>query len=108
MKAIEIKHNSSVYGTAFYGSTFDATVNELRKLFGEEDNTGSSCDKVQHDWSIEGRMDDGQSYEFSFYDWKEYRKYGNNEVINWHIGGSNNELTDAVRIKVEEMLAGIR
>ena len=108
MKAIEIKHNSSVYGTSFHGSTFKATANELRKLFGNEDCIGDKYCKVQYDWDIEGKMDDGKTYEFSVYDWKEYRDYSDDEVIEWHIGGSSNELTDAVRIKVEEMLAGIR
>ena len=108
MKAIEIKHNSSVYGTSFHGSEFKATVNELRELFGEEDCTGDEYDKSQHDWGIEGKMDDGETYEFSFYDWKEYREYDNDETISWHIGGTNKELTEAVRVKVEEMLAGIR
>lgn len=108
MKAIEIKHNSSVYGTSFHGSTFKATANELRKLFGNEDYIGDKYCKVQYDWDIEGKMDNGKTYEFSFYDWKEYRDYSDDEVIEWHIGGSSNELTDAVRVKVEEMLAGIR
>jgi len=108
MKAIEVKQNSSVYGKSFHGSEFNATVNELRKLFGEEDFMGEEYDKTQHDWAIEGKMDNGRTYGFSIYDWKEYRFYGNDETISWHIGGDNKELTDAVRVKVEEMLMGIR
>lgn len=107
MKAIEIKSNNSVYGSSFHGSTFNATTNELRKLF-NKDNGGDQYDKVQHDWGIEGKMDDDKTYDFSIYDWKEYRNYDDDEVINWHIGGDNAELTDAVCEKVEEMLAKIR
>lgn len=108
MKIIEITHNKSCYGTAFYGSTFKATVNEIKKLFGKEDYIGDEYCKSQHDWCLEGKMDGGNSYEFSIYDWKEYREYGDDEIIDWHIGGSNHERTDAFRVKIEEMLEEIR
>ena len=107
MKAVKLTSNDLSSGSAFYGSTINATTNELRKLFGDEAD-GDPYGKVQHEWGIDGEMDDDSIYEFSIYDWKEYREYSDDEMIEWHIGGENKTLTDAVKKKIEEMLAGIR
>ena len=107
MKAVKLTSNDASFGSAFYGSVFYATTNELRKLFGQ-DIEGDPYGKTQHEWGIDGEMDNDSIYEFSIYDWKEYREYSDDEIIEWHIGGENKTLTDAVKNKVEEMLAGIR
>lgn len=49
-------------------------------------------------------MDDGEVYQFSIYDWKEYREYEDDEPITWHIGGADKELTDAVAKAINKLL----
>ena len=80
------KTDQSTDGTSFTGATFDASVNQLKKIFGEpdnEDNTGE--DKVNFDWDLE--TDDGDV--FTIYDWKEYRVIDKDEIIGWHIGAKS-------------------
>jgi hypothetical protein len=77
--------NQSANGTSFHGDTVRATVNELITLCGEPIRNYDTYDKVQYDWTME--TEDGQV--FTIYDWKEYRNFGNDEVIEWHIGAED-------------------
>ena len=69
--------------TSFHGHTFRATVNEIIEFCGDPDSVcNDSGDKVQYDWVFE--TEDGRV--FTIYDWKEYRLFGPDETIEWHIG----------------------
>ena len=73
----------SANGTSFHSDTVFATVSDLRKILGEpryQQNDGS--DKVNFDWVME--TEDGEV--FTVYDWKEYRRLGEDEIVEWHIG----------------------
>jgi len=72
----------AVNGTSFHGQTIYATVNQLIETCGKP-YYGDTKDKVQHEWTMV--TEDGTP--FTIYDWKEYRHYDNNELIEWHIGG---------------------
>jgi len=68
--------------SSFHGITIDTTVNKLIEAIGEpmwENNTGE--DKSNYDFSFEV-----EDFEVFVYDWKEYRRIGPNEPIEFHIG----------------------
>jgi hypothetical protein len=88
-------------GTSFHYSTFRASVDELIKIIGEptyESNDGE--DKVNIEWELE---DDNEDV-VTIYDWKEYRKIGYDEKIEWHIGGMSKNITDNAKREIEYML----
>jgi hypothetical protein len=87
-----------VFGTGFHLSTVRASVNELVSIIGEptyNDNTGE--DKVNIEWELE----DENGNVVTVYDWKEYRKIGMDEKIEWHIGGMSKEITDNAKEDIE-------
>jgi hypothetical protein len=76
-------------------------VNELIKVIGEPTyvvNDGE--DKVNIEWELE----DDNGNVITIYDWKEYRKIGYDEKINWHIGGKNKDITDNAKEEIEYVL----
>lgn len=78
--ATEKEKNKSI-GHSFHNVTFYATLNELKKVLGQE-NVGESCDgKTKHEWLVRQR----DKY-YSIYDWKECRDYSDDEMIEWHVG----------------------
>jgi len=69
--------------TSFHGHSMKATVQQLRQVLGEPAWISSNIEeKVQYDWVME--TDAGQV--FTVYDWKEYRHFEEDELIEWHIG----------------------
>ena len=81
-----MKQTNKPSGGSFHGTTFTASVSELRKILGEpecEQNDGE--DKVNFEWTME--TEDGTV--FTVYDWKEYRRLKENEMIRWHVGGES-------------------
>ena len=83
------KHtNNSSSGTSFYGVVFSATPQQLIDLFPNSfhsQNDGS--DKTNFNFTLE--TESGNI--FTIYDWKEYRPLAMDEVIEWHIGGFNEQ-----------------
>ncbi len=87
--------------TSFHGSVIKCTVSDLRSILGEPRYQGNDgTDKVNFDWVMETESGDV----FSVYDWKEYRPLGENEVIEWHVGGRSGEVTNQA---VNEMADGL-
>jgi hypothetical protein len=87
--------------TSFHGSVIKCTVSDLRSILGEPRYQGNDgTDKVNFDWVMETESGDV----FSVYDWKEYRPLGENEVIEWHVGGHSGKVTDQA---VNEMADGL-
>ena len=69
-------------GTSFHGHTIKATKAQLMAIIGAPQYVNPPLEKCQNDWILEnehGRV-------FTIYDWKEYRAFGDDEVISWHIG----------------------
>ena len=88
-------------GTSFYNHTFTATVDDLRNVLGQpqfESNDGE--DKNNFDWIME--TEDGEV--FTVYDWKEYRRLAEDEVIEWHIGGRSGADTEKALLEIREAL----
>ena len=95
------KTSKDVFGTSFHLSTVRASVNELIKVIGEPTyvvNDGE--DKVNIEWELE----DDNGDVVTVYDWKEYRKIGYDEQIEWHIGGMSRDITDNAKGEIEYML----
>jgi len=95
MKATSISPN----GTSFHDHIVVATVNQIRQICGEPMYESKDPDeKSQYDWCMETES----GTVFTIYDWKEYRIFGEDEMIEWHIGAHSweeaeagyNELTD--------------
>ena len=88
-------------GTSFHDRTFTATVDDLRNVLGQpqfESNDGE--DKNNFDWI----METGDGTVFTVYDWKEYRRLEEDEVIEWHIGGRSGADTEKALLEIREAL----
>ena len=93
--------DKSADGTSFHNHTFTATVDDLRNVLGQpkfESNDGQ--DKSNFDWIME--TEDGEP--FTVYDWKEYRRLEEDEVIEWHIGGRSGADTEKALLEIREAL----
>jgi hypothetical protein len=90
-------------GTSFHNSTITASLTQLKTICGEPSFYGDPGDKVQYNWCMETA--DGTL--FTIYDWKEYRGFGANEMIEWHIGGFNRTDTNKAQDELQEVLAQI-
>lgn len=93
----------STNGTSFHDSTFRATLTQVKTVCGETYCNGDTDDKVQYEWEMETA--DGTP--FTIYDWKEYRRFGSDEMIEWHIGGFNGADTYKAQQEIEEALSNI-
>ena len=96
------KHtNQSSSGTSFYGVGFSATPQKLIDLFPDSfhmQNDGE--DKTNFDFTLETK--DGNV--FTIYDWKYYRPLEMDEVVEWHIGGFNEQSCKQGKQEVLELL----
>ena len=78
------------FGTSFHGTTIIASVTDLRQILGlEQYEANDGNHKTNFEWIVETDNDDV----FTVYDWKEYRVLDENEIIKWHIGGNNENVT---------------
>jgi hypothetical protein len=92
----------SMDGTSFHNTTIKCSVSTLIKVLGEPDcamNDGE--DKVNFEWYME--TDNGDV--FTVYDWKEYRSLNENEMIQWHIGGENRNVTEQAAREIRDAIA---
>jgi hypothetical protein len=62
--------------------------------------SGTINDKVKNEWICETENGDV----FTIYDWKEYRVYGDDEMIEWHIGGYSGKVTGQAQREIEILL----
>jgi hypothetical protein len=80
----------SANGTSFHGTTITTSVQKLRKILGEPNySANSGADKVNFEWQAETESGDV----FTVYDWKQYKRIGENERVEFHIGGHTNNAT---------------
>jgi hypothetical protein len=95
------RSDQSASGTSFYNSVFRASKSHLVEAIGEPDWTCNDIeDKSQNDWTCETENGDV----FTIYDWKEYRFYDNDEIIEWHIGGHSGSVTEQAKQEIEVLL----
>ena len=94
--------NESSVGTSFHGHTVKATIGELKAIFGEPDFQGDDFgdNKLTHEWVFET----AEGNVFTLYDWKEYRKIPEYEVIEWHIGAKTGYIGMMARDEVQSAL----
>ena len=76
-------------GTSFHGTTFKATPQQLVDLFTPDYDANDGRDKTNFDFTLETENGDV----FTIYDWKEYRRLNENEIVEWHVGGKNGIVT---------------
>lgn len=97
-----LKHTrKNVGGTSFHGSTIRTTVGKLKELFPNsyyEQNDGS--DRFNYDFTLQ----DDEGNVVTIYDWKEYRPIGDDEMIEFHIGGKSEAVTEKARIYLESVV----
>ena len=94
----------SAEGTSFHDSVIKCSVETLRKVLGEptyDDNSGD--DKTNYEWEMETSAGDV----FTVYDWKEYRSLNDSDVIGWHIGGHNGNVTEQAKKEIREAIVKI-
>ena len=83
-------------GTSFHGVVINTSIKKLKSVLGEptiQDNTGE--DKVNVEWGVITK----QGIVGTIYDWKEYRRLGENDIVQFHIGGKTEE--DTLKVKNE-------
>jgi hypothetical protein len=92
----------SVSGTSFHDTTIKFPVSILTEILGKPHYSGNDGnDKTNFEWQME--TDNGDV--FTVYDWKEYRPLNESEIIEWHIGGINKNITEtAVREIMDAMV----
>lgn len=99
------RSDKDIVGTSFHHHTFKASKAHLTEAIGEPEWTERAYqdikDKVQNEWICE--TEDGDV--FTIYDWKEYRVYGDDEIIEWHIGGHKSSVTRQAQEEIEAVLA---
>jgi hypothetical protein len=87
----------SANGTSYFGTTIKTTPQLLKKIFGfsyHESNDGR--DKTNIEFTLE--TSDGKV--FTIYDWKLYRPYDDNELIDFHIGGHSQSVTEQAKDEI--------
>ena len=91
----------SAFGTSFHGTTILASVTDLRQILGmAEYEANDGNDKTNFEWIVE--TDNGDV--FTVYDWKEYRVLDENEILEWHIGGRDENVTVQALNEMNEAL----
>lgn len=91
----------SAFGTSFHGTTIIASVTDLRQILGlEQYEANDGNDKTNFEWIME--TDNGDV--FTVYDWKEYRVLDENEILEWHIGGHDENVTIQALNEMNEAL----
>lgn len=91
---------------SFHGVTISTTLNDLIRICGEpevlkntnDDNFGA-FDKVIYQWE----METSNGIPFNIYDWKEFRNFEPEEIIEWHIGS----IDFAKSYEVKDILNGM-
>jgi len=93
--------DKSANSTSFHDTVIRTTVSKLRKAIGDpQGDYNNGDDKTNFDWTCE--TSDGEV--FTIYDWKEYRKISEDEVIEFHIGGRNGIVTEKAKRELLEVL----
>ena len=82
--------------SSFHGTTIKTTVSNLIRVIGEPDEeVNDGRDKTNFDWynlTLGG-------HKVTIYDWKEYRRISEDEIIEFHIGGDSElETIDAKQL----------
>jgi hypothetical protein len=94
------KTYKEVSGTSFYNVTLESSVKDLTNVLGEPYDNNTGDDKVNFEWEME--TDNGDV--FTVYDWKEYRVLNKSEIITFHIGGKNEEITKQAKNEIMKAL----
>lgn len=96
-----IKHTTKSEGLiTFHGSTIKAKPRKLKELFPYSWKKGGDDGKTNFNFTLE----DGEGNVFAIYDWKYYRKIGEDEEIIWNIGARNKIISDAAASELEIIL----
>lgn len=99
MSKIFTTNDSNCNGTSFHNTIVITTKSKLVELFGEPKNCSGGDDKVVNVWviSVDGDV-------CTIYDWKEYRVFGDDELIEWHIGGYKKSTEMKLKEYIEKKL----
>ena len=91
-------------GTSFFGATIKTTLSKLRNKFGIETyNDNNGTDKVNIEFDLVLELTPNLSIPFTLYDWKEYKKIGEDEEIVFHIGARNKAESDIAKFYIDKI-----
>ena len=87
MSMVECKRTpeADIAGTHKVGS-ITTTMGKLMDIFGAPQPYQGFDEKVQYQWKLTF-VEDGREHTATIYDWKEYREFYMDDVIEWSIGG---------------------
>jgi len=98
---------ADICGTSLQGyQTID--YDELVKIFGEPPysvDADPDLDKVNFEWALLFKDDDGKEIKATIYDWKTLAAHSMMPGYRWHIGGFNYEAVSAVSEYIREWRA---
>jgi hypothetical protein len=98
------KTSQSIDGTSFHNVVVKCSLSTLTKVLGNPDCSGNDGEnKINFEWEME--TNDGDV--FTVYDWKEYRSLNENELIEWHIGGTSRSITEQAAREIRDAIAKI-
>ncbi len=82
---------------SFHGDCVRMSTNDLIKILGEPDRN-TDLPKTTREWSS-----NFDGIEFHVYDWKEYRDYDDDELIDFHIGAYSSNDSKFIVNKIKEL-----
>jgi hypothetical protein len=94
------KSNKETSGTSFHNTVITCTQHQLETVLGKPQYGVSGDEKCQMEWVCETK----DKNVVTIYDWKEYRQFDRNEMIEWHIGGFKWNDTFTAKQELVEMI----
>lgn len=74
-----------------YKGTFSTTPKLLKKILGEPNIVGTPDGKTQMQWNLKFQHKDGSTKTVSIYDYKEGYTIGDDNFVDWHVGGADQQ-----------------
>ena len=89
-------------GISFFGHTITTSKNKLEVILGKSDGP-SSDGKTNYNW-----LREYNGIIYSVYDWKEYRDFSDDELIDWHIGAKNKANSASICLYLLDLLKDVQ
>jgi len=97
--------DESPNGTSFHRHTIESSISQLTEILGDpQEDCNGGDDKVNVSWTCEASDEEGNTFIFTIYDWKEYRTLSVDERVTFHIGGKDRRDTILAKMGIEKLM----
>lgn len=91
----------SANGTSFHNSTIVTSIDNLIEVLGNPQfYENGREDKTKVEWNCETENGDV----FTIYDWKESEPLNSRDLVSFHIGGKNWNITNQAKEEIDQLL----